>query len=281
METAGTIIINGIIDGQDGQDGKDAAEVILTPGTIYFAGDDGKYVDDTQYVQVTVGMKVDGTACTISSIAVGTVPSGVSYTRNGTTLTFHNTASDYGDIEGSVSIVVTGTITSGGVTTTYTATGVLPIVCTQAGASVTSVDKYFKAISTNSAPAYDNTWTKNATPSYWSVYIRYLWCREYTNFSDGSGSWGSIYLHSVWGQQGTNGDTGPMCYIAGTYRDDIEYTSSAKQTVAVEEETGRPSRDHVYAGGDAVTGAATVILAMGAGKTAAAAIDEWLSGKDV
>ena len=35
-----------------------------------------------------------------------------------------------------------------------------------------------------------------------------------------------------------------------------------------------------YAGGDAVTGAATVILAMGAGKTAAAAIDEYIKSKE-
>ncbi len=42
-------------------------------------------------------------------------------------------------------------------------------------------------------------------------------------------------------------------------------------------EDGLTSREHVYAGGDAVTGAATVILAMGAGKTAAKAIDEQLS----
>ena len=42
-------------------------------------------------------------------------------------------------------------------------------------------------------------------------------------------------------------------------------------------EEGLTSRDAVYAGGDAVTGAATVISAMGAGKTAAAAIDKYLS----
>lgn len=47
--------------------------------------------------------------------------------------------------------------------------------------------------------------------------------------------------------------------------------------IIVEEETGKTSKDGVYAGGDAVTGAATVILAMGAGKTAARAIDEYLS----
>lgn len=49
--------------------------------------------------------------------------------------------------------------------------------------------------------------------------------------------------------------------------------------IVVEEATGKTSKDGVYAGGDAVTGAATVILAMGAGKTAAKAIDEYLSAK--
>lgn len=49
--------------------------------------------------------------------------------------------------------------------------------------------------------------------------------------------------------------------------------------IIVEESTGKTSKDGVYAGGDAVTGAATVILAMGAGKTAAQAIDEYLSNK--
>ncbi len=47
----------------------------------------------------------------------------------------------------------------------------------------------------------------------------------------------------------------------------------------IADENGLTSRANVYAGGDAVTGAATVILAMGAGKTAAAAIDEQLSKK--
>ncbi len=44
-------------------------------------------------------------------------------------------------------------------------------------------------------------------------------------------------------------------------------------------EEGLTSREGVYAGGDAVTGAATVILAMGAGKLGAQSIDEYLSGK--
>ena len=43
--------------------------------------------------------------------------------------------------------------------------------------------------------------------------------------------------------------------------------------IIVTEETGETTRENVYAGGDAVTGAATVISAMGAGKIAAAAID--------
>ncbi len=46
--------------------------------------------------------------------------------------------------------------------------------------------------------------------------------------------------------------------------------------IVTEEESGKTSREGVYAGGDAVTGAATVILAMGAGKQAAKAIDEYL-----
>ena len=48
--------------------------------------------------------------------------------------------------------------------------------------------------------------------------------------------------------------------------------------IVVQENTGATSREGVYAGGDAVTGAATVILAMGAGKTAAAAIHRRLMG---
>lgn len=47
--------------------------------------------------------------------------------------------------------------------------------------------------------------------------------------------------------------------------------------IVIHEDTGETSRKGVYAGGDAVTGAATVISAMGAGKVAAKAIDEYLS----
>ena len=48
----------------------------------------------------------------------------------------------------------------------------------------------------------------------------------------------------------------------------------------VKEENGETSKEGVFAGGDAVTGAATVILAMGAGRCAAKGIDEYLSGKE-
>ena len=47
----------------------------------------------------------------------------------------------------------------------------------------------------------------------------------------------------------------------------------------IADENGLTSREGVYAGGDAVTGAATVILAMGAGKKAAAAMDEYMKNK--
>jgi glutamate synthase (NADPH/NADH) small chain len=49
--------------------------------------------------------------------------------------------------------------------------------------------------------------------------------------------------------------------------------------IVVEETTGKTSKDGVYAGGDAVTGAATVISAMGAGKLAAEAIDNYIKGE--
>ena len=47
--------------------------------------------------------------------------------------------------------------------------------------------------------------------------------------------------------------------------------------IVAEEDFGATTKEGVYAGGDAVTGAATVILAMGAGKAAAKGIDEYLS----
>lgn len=52
--------------------------------------------------------------------------------------------------------------------------------------------------------------------------------------------------------------------------------TNRRKCIIAEEETGATSKTGVYAGGDAVTGAATVILAMGAGKAAAKGIDEFL-----
>lgn len=49
--------------------------------------------------------------------------------------------------------------------------------------------------------------------------------------------------------------------------------------IIADEITGQTSREGIFAGGDAVTGAATVILAMGAGKNAAAAMDEYMQKK--
>ncbi len=66
----------------------------------------------------------------------------------------------------------------------------------------------------------------------------------------------------------------------------IKSTTEGLQTnrrggIIVDEESGLTSRKGVFAGGDAVTGAATVILAMGAGKTAAQAMDEYMTKNTV
>ena len=52
-----------------------------------------------------------------------------------------------------------------------------------------------------------------------------------------------------------------------------------RKCIIADDETGATSKAGVYAGGDAVTGAATVILAMGAGKAAAKGIDEFIKNK--
>ncbi len=56
--------------------------------------------------------------------------------------------------------------------------------------------------------------------------------------------------------------------------------TNRKGCIVTDGENGLTSREGVYAGGDAVTGAATVILAMGAGKAAAKAIDEYIKNKE-
>ena len=55
--------------------------------------------------------------------------------------------------------------------------------------------------------------------------------------------------------------------------------TNKRKCIVASEENGQTSKPAVFAGGDAVTGAATVILAMGAGKAGAKGIDEYLSGK--
>ncbi|MBO5212245.1 MAG: NADPH-dependent glutamate synthase [Clostridia bacterium] len=63
-------------------------------------------------------------------------------------------------------------------------------------------------------------------------------------------------------------------------KDTTEGLETQKWGGIIADENGKTSRKGVFAGGDAVTGAATVILAMGAGKTAAAAIDEYIKSKE-
>lgn len=62
-------------------------------------------------------------------------------------------------------------------------------------------------------------------------------------------------------------------------RSTTEGLETNRKGCLIANEDGATTRDGVFAGGDAVTGAATVILAMGAGKTAAKAIDEYIQNK--
>lgn len=62
-------------------------------------------------------------------------------------------------------------------------------------------------------------------------------------------------------------------------RSTTEHLDTNKKGCIIADENGLTTREGVYAGGDAVTGAATVILAMGAGKKAAAAMDEYIKNK--
>ncbi len=71
--------------------------------------------------------------------------------------------------------------------------------------------------------------------------------------------------------------TSPNPLIAST-TDGLE--TNRHGCIIAEEQTGITSKDGVFAGGDTVTGAATVILAMGAGKAAAVGIDQYLRNQD-
>ena len=87
-----------------------------------------------------------------------------------------------------------------------------------------------------------------------------------------SGSEYEIELDTVIMSLGTS----PNPLISSTT---IGLDTNKRKCIIADEETGKTTKDGVFAGGDAVTGAATVILAMGAGKAAAAGIHEFLSNK--
>lgn len=70
--------------------------------------------------------------------------------------------------------------------------------------------------------------------------------------------------------------TSPNPLISSTT---IGLDTNKRKCIIASEENGQTSKEGVFAGGDAVTGAATVILAMGAGKAAAKGIHEFLSNK--
>ena len=70
--------------------------------------------------------------------------------------------------------------------------------------------------------------------------------------------------------------TSPNPLISSTT---IGLDTNKRKCIVADEETGKTTKEAVYAGGDAVTGAATVILAMGAGKAAEKGIDEFIKGK--
>ena len=70
--------------------------------------------------------------------------------------------------------------------------------------------------------------------------------------------------------------TSPNPLISSTT---IGLDTNKRKCIIADEEFGKTSKEGVYAGGDAVTGAATVILAMGAGKAGARGIDEYIKSK--
>lgn len=79
-------------------------------------------------------------------------------------------------------------------------------------------------------------------------------------------------------------EAGCMIMAIGTspnplIRSTTEGLDTNRKGCLITDESGKTTREGVFAGGDAVTGAATVILAMGAGKTAAKAIDEYIQNK--
>ena len=70
--------------------------------------------------------------------------------------------------------------------------------------------------------------------------------------------------------------TSPNPLISSTT---IGLDTNKRKCIIADEDNGQTSKEGVFAGGDAVTGAATVILAMGAGKAAAKGIHEFITKK--
>ena len=79
------------------------------------------------------------------------------------------------------------------------------------------------------------------------------------------------------GEPDASGRTSPNPLISSTTKG---LETNKRKCIVAEEENGQTSKAAVFAGGDAVTGAATVILAMGAGKAGAKGIHEYLSKKN-
>ena len=98
------------------------------------------------------------------------------------------------------------------------------------------------------------------------------WIVAEVKFGIGEGVRGDIDVDTVIMSLGTS----PNPLISMTTKG---LDTNKRKCIVAEENTGKTSREGVYAGGDAVTGAATVISAMGAGKLAAKSIDEYLSKK--
>ena len=75
------------------------------------------------------------------------------------------------------------------------------------------------------------------------------------------------------------GDYGARDLAEPANRIDHGLETNRRGCIVADDERGQTSREGIFAGGDTVTGAATVILAMGAGRRAAKAIDRYLQGK--
>ena len=90
--------------------------------------------------------------------------------------------------------------------------------------------------------------------------------------------YGKVYIYGVREADGVARHRQSRADKDGVYGPCAGFNRAVNQ-YSVADEDGATSRPGVFAGGDAVTGAATVILAMGAGRKAAAAIDRYIRGE--